>query len=351
MKKGIWHIIGLMSGTSLDGVDLAYIQFENTEKLRFKILHTHTIPYPEKWKNRLIAAFDSNEEQLQDLDIKYGEYLGKLVFDFIRKNKIKKLDFVASHGHTIFHKPEESYTLQIGDGQSIANTCKQKVICDFRTQDVALGGQGAPLVPIGDELLFSEYDYCLNIGGFANISFDENGIRKAFDICPANIVLNHYTRKIGLEYDDKGSLAKKGTCHKELLKALDSHASYQKKDSLGNEVVISEFIPLIDSFQLSLHDILHTFIVHFSKKITNEFKTKGKVLITGGGAFNDFVIECIKEQTDSEIIIPSKQLINYKEALIFGFLGLLKNQNEVNCLASVTGAVRDHSSGVLFSCE
>jgi len=348
MKKGTWHIIGLMSGTSLDGVDIAYIKFEDDKKLSFEIIEATTVSYSEIWKENLTNAFDKKKETLNKLDHDYGVYLGNLVLDFIKKHNIQKVDFVASHGHTIFHKPEEGFTLQIGSGQAIATSCKLKVICDFRTQDVALGGQGAPLVPIGDELLFSEYDYCLNIGGFANISYDENGVRKAYDICPANIVLNHYTRKIGLEYDDKGKLARTGNIHNQLLKAFDSLPVYQEKNSLGNEVVVNEFIPLIDSYNLSIPDILKTFIAHFSNKIANEFKNEGTVLITGGGAFNTYLMECINKKTKATIQIPSKQLINYKEALIFGLLGLLKNENEINCLSSVTKASNDHSSGVIF---
>lgn len=348
MKKGTWYIIGLMSGTSLDGVDLAYVKFTNNDKLSYQILNTQAIPYSKNWKLSLQSAFHFNNEELNQIDIQYGNYLGELVKDFIQKNNITQLDFVASHGHTIFHKPEENYTLQIGDGQTLATTCNQKVICDFRTQDVALGGQGAPLVPIGDQLLFSEYDYCLNIGGFANISFDDKGIRKAFDICPANIVLNHYTRKMGLEYDDKGEMARNGKLNSSLLEKLNLLPVYQEKNALGNEVVVSDFIPLIDSFSLSIPDILHTFIIHFSQKIANEIKTNSKVLITGGGALNSFLIEKITVFSKAKIIVPDKQLIDYKEALIFALLGLLKEEGEVNCLASVTKASYDHSSGAVF---
>ncbi len=349
MRKKTWHIIGLMSGTSLDGVDLAYIKFSNNEKLSYKLIHTSAIPYSKQWNNKLTNAFTASKTELADLDISYGEFLGSLVNDFIIENNIQEIDFVASHGHTIFHKPNEGYTLQIGDGAIIAKTCKNTVVCDFRSQDVALGGQGAPLVPIGDQLLFSEYDYCLNIGGFANISFDENGIRKAFDICPANIVLNHYTRKIGLEYDDQGKIAKSGKLDQKLLTALDSHPNYLSKNSLGNEIVVSEFIPLIDSFKLPLEDVLHTFIEHFSQKIANELKPNTTTLITGGGAFNDYLIERIKHHSQSQLIIPNKELIDYKEALIFGLLGLLRVENEINCLSSVTKASKNHSSGAIFT--
>ncbi len=348
MEKNKWHIIGLMSGTSLDGVDIAYIKFENTTKLTYKILHATSIPYAKEWKERLINAFKEDKEKLKELDMLYGIYLGNLVNNFIQKYNIQKLDFVASHGHTIFHKPDEGFTLQIGNGQSLASTCNQKVICDFRSQDVVLGGQGAPLVPIGDQLLFSEYDYCLNIGGFANVSYDEKGIRKAYDICPANIVLNYYTRKIGLEYDDKGNKAQAGKLNSELLDALNSLSVYQEKNSLGNEVVVAVFIPLIDSFQLSIPNVLNTYIEHFSQKIAAELKPNSTTLVTGGGAYNTYLVDRIKQKCQSNIVLPKETLIDYKEALIFGLLGLLRSENEVNCLASVTKATKDHSSGQIF---
>lgn len=349
LKQANWYVIGVMSGTSLDGVDIAYISFTNKETLSYKIVKTTTMPYSLDWKNRLTAAFTASRKELKRINIDYGEYLGLLINDFIATNNIQKIDFVASHGHTIFHKPEEAYTLQIGDGNTLAKTCKQTVICDFRTQDVALGGQGAPLVPIGDELLFSEYNYCLNIGGFANISFNENNIRKAYDICPANIVLNHYTRKIGYEYDDKGELAKSGKLHDKLLTSLDSIPIYLNKTSQGNEVVQKEFIPLINSFNLPTKDILHTFIEHFSNRIAIELKQNTTTLITGGGAYNSYLIERIKKNTKSQLIIPDNKLIDYKEALIFGLLGLLRLENEINCLASVTKASKNHSSGYIFN--
>lgn len=350
MKDGNWNIIGLMSGTSLDGVDLAFIRFSSTfNKLYYEIICAETISYSKDWNDKLSQAFTSSAKEITLLNVIYGKYLGELVNDFIIKNNIKNVDLVASHGHTIFHKPEEGYTLQIGDGATIAQTCKQKIVCDFRTQDVAMGGQGAPLVPIGDKLLFSEYDYCINIGGFSNISFeDKNSIRRAYDICPSNIVLNHYTRKIGLAYDDRGKLAKTGTIHNELLSKLNEFSLYKSKQSMGNEIVISDFIPLIDSFQIPLKDILRTYIEHIALRITKQLQDQSTTLVSGGGVFNDFLIERIKKQTKSTIIIPENKLINFKEALIFGLLGLLRAENEINCLASVTKSKRNHSSGVIY---
>ena len=341
------YCIGVMSGTSLDGVDLAYIKFDSSATIKYKIISATTVSYSSLWKEKLTNALTSSAVEITQLDVDYGKYLGKLITSFIKENSITNLDFVASHGHTIFHNPTKGYTLQIGDGATIAATCKQKVVCDFRTQDVARGGQGAPLVPIGDKLLFSEYDYCINIGGFANISFEKDNSRKAFDICPANIILNHYTRKIDLEYDDKGHLARTGSTNTSLLKALTNLSIYTNGDSMGNEFVVSDIIPLIDSFELPIPVILQTVIEHVAQKIGNLLNTDANALITGGGAFNNYLIERIKHHSKAAIIIPEKTIIDYKEALIFGLLGLLRLINKVNVLASVTGADRDHSSGVI----
>ncbi|MFA5300049.1 MAG: anhydro-N-acetylmuramic acid kinase, partial [Lutibacter sp.] len=192
MKDATKYIIGVMSGTSLDGIDIAYVKIENKKSFHFEILTAKTIPYTTEWKLALKNGFHLSGEELTKLDADYGVYLGKTILYFINENSILKVDFIASHGHTIFHNPEKHYTLQIGNGPYITSITGIKTICNFRVQDVALGGQGAPLVPIGDEFLFSEYDYCLNLGGFSNISFSENKQRIAFDICPVNIVLNHY---------------------------------------------------------------------------------------------------------------------------------------------------------------
>ncbi len=346
MKK--WHIIGLMSGTSLDGVDIVYAAFEENTTYSFKILHAKTYPYPPQWKAKLQQAFLQKPDNLKALDKEYGAYLGQLINRFTESFHIENIDFVASHGHTIFHKPEEGFTLQIGDGSRISNVCKQTVVCDFRSQDVALGGQGAPLVPIGDQLLFSEYDYCLNIGGFANVSYDENGVRKAFDICPANIVLNHYTRSIHKEYDDKGKMAQSGKLQEELLLELNNLTLYQSKNALGNETVVADFIPLIDRYKLEIPDILHTYVEHIAIKIAAELRENSRVLVTGGGGYNTYLISRIKQHSKAQIILPGSGLIDYKEALIFAFLGLLRMEDKNNCLASVTGASKDHSSGVIF---
>lgn len=347
MKKGTWHIIGVMSGTSLDGLDMAYVRLSYKESFTYKIIHTETVPYPKECRQKLQNAFHASSKELQELDIRYGKYIGVNVLTFINKYAIKNLDFIASHGHTIFHKPEEGYTLQIGDGKSIAKITNAKVVNNFRVQDVALGGQGAPLVPIGDRYLFANYEYCVNIGGFSNISFEKNDERIAYDVCPSNIVLNHYTRKMDLEYDEGGNIAKSGKLNTALLHDLAKMKFYSLGNSLGYEQVAEQVIPLIDSYDIEIKDVLHTFTEHIAQKISNNLKAKKNVLITGGGAYNCYLIQRIKALSGAFITIPNQTLIEYKEALIFALLGLLKLQGEVNCLSSVTKATKNHSSGMI----
>jgi len=350
MQEKYIYCIGLMSGTSLDGVDLAYIKMHSSLYKDFEILKAETISYSKEWKIKLQEAITYKEKDLKELNIEYAELLGEILNNFIKTHTITNLDFVASHGHTILHQPENGITLQIGDGQIIANRTQQKVVCDFRTQDVQYGGQGAPLVPIGDRLLFADYEYCVNLGGFANISYEKNNQRIAFDICPVNIVLNHYTRIIGLEYDNEGKIASEGTINVELLERLNQLSFYKKTPpkSLGLEWVQKNIFPLIDEYETDIPTILKTFTEHVAVQIGNSVKKNTTILITGGGAFNTFLMKRIEFYAKTKIKQADKELINYKEALIFALLGVLKVQNKVNCLQSVTGAKKDHSSGEIF---
>lgn len=347
------YCIGLMSGTSLDGLDVVYVKLSNGEKYKYQIIESCTYSYSSKWIVDLKSAFDKEPSQLELLDKLYGRYLGELVNVFIEEKNIKKIDFIASHGHTIFHKPNEGFTLQIGDGKEIAKVTGQKVVYDFRTQDVSLGGQGAPLVPIGDELLFNEYDYCLNLGGFANVSFEKNKERLAFDICPVNIVMNHYMNAIGKDYDDKGSLASSGKINNELLSRLNDDPFYKldHPKSLGFEFVKENVIPLLDSFEIELKDLLRTFVEHVAIQI-GEVVNKNKktsLLVTGGGTYNRYLLDRIDAISNAKITVPDKKIVEYKEALIFALLGFLKINGAVNCLKCVTGATENHSSGVIIN--
>ena len=352
MKKNKYHVIGVMSGTSLDGIDLAEIVFAYSNgKWNFTILAAETVPYSQFWKNELRAAIEYPKEKLERLDFKYTEKLSEEISKFIRKHNVQEIDAVCSHGHTILHQPERAFTYQIGNLPRLAKTLHQTVVCDFRTQDVALGGQGAPLVPIGDRLLFPEYDYCLNLGGFANCSFEKNGERIAFDICPVNIVLNRYAEKLGMDFDENGHLAASGKLDTALLAELNALSFYSEKPpkSLGLEWVRKHIFPLLEASEISSEAILRTFTEHIATQLAKQFSKNASVLVTGGGAYNSFLIERLKTLSSVEVVVPAPEIVEYKEALIFGLLGVMKLREEVNCLASVTGAERDHASGKIYA--
>ncbi len=353
MNSATKYIIGVMSGTSLDGIDIAYVKINYTNKYTFEIINAATIAYSKKWKTDLKEGFHLSGEKLTKLDADYGIFLGEIIQKFIAENNIETVDFIASHGHTIYHNPAENYTLQIGNGPYITSITGIKTICNFRIQDIALGGQGAPLVPIGDMLLFANYDYCLNLGGFSNISLSENNNRIAFDICPANIVLNHYVADLNLEYDDKGAIASTGTIQTNLLEDLNSLTFYNTSEpkSLGFEFIVETIIPIIDKYNLEIKDILRTFVEHIAIQISRkiESNTSKTMLVAGGGAYNTFLIDRLQSHTNTKLVIPNDTLINYKEALVFALLGFLKDEGKTNCLKSVTGATKDHSSGVIFT--
>ena len=353
MIKSKYKVIGVMSGTSLDGLDIAYLEFCFDTSWSFEIIKAETISYSLEWYNTLLNLVSNSFNDLQEIDKKYTAYIASKVSDFIKRNNIEDIDFICSHGHTALHQPENGITYQIGNLEDISKLIGITVVCDFRVQDVKFGGQGAPLVPIGDALLFSDYDYCLNLGGFANISTKINSKRIAYDICPLNIVLNHYVSKIDLQFDNKGKVASSGLVNLKLLKDLNDLEFYNlhPPKSLGLEWVKEKIFPLIDNFNLEIKDVLRTFVEHSAYQISKELnKTQNTtVLITGGGTYNSFLINRLNVLTDNKTVIPSQNLIEYKEALIFGLLGVLKLRGENNCLASVTGAARDHSSGEIYN--
>lgn len=354
MFKEKYIIIGVMSGTSLDGVDLAHIVFTiKNGRWEFEIAECKTVSYPLDWLNKLKKAVDFSDTELQKLNQDYTQLLATIISDFIEKFEIKNIDAVCSHGHTILHQPLKRLTLQIGNLPEIADLINQMVVCDFRVQDVLLGGQGAPLVPIGDRILFSEYDYCMNLGGFSNVSFEQNSERIAFDISPVNTVLNFYANQLGLDYDDKGNISRTGICNEDLLDELNALDYYQKKHpkSLGFEFVKEIILPTIENYPIPIEDKLHTFTEHVALQIALALPNKnGSLFITGGGAYNDFLVERIQMHLPKmKIIIPSAKILEFKEALIFGLLGVLKLRGEINVLSSVTGAKTDHSSGIIYS--
>ncbi len=353
-----YRVIGLMSGTSLDGLDIAYCTFTNSENnWNYRIEQTQCIEYDQKFKQQLKESIELPEQELKKLDLEFGKWIGTQLKKFVESNKLE-VDLIASHGHTVHHRPDQGITVQIGDGAQIAMQTGIKTICDFRTLDVSLGGQGAPLVPIGDQLLFSEYEFCLNLGGISNISFeDQQGVRKAFDVSIANMLLNYLSQKIGLEYDSQGHFARSGSLDIRLLNRLNELDFYSQDGpkSIGYEWFVQEVKPLFDASPLSIEDQLHTASIHIAYQLVKIIKEyhrveRSKLLITGGGAYNDYLIEMIEKGlgTCVEVVLPNKELISYKEALIFGFMGLLKELNQNNCLSSVTGALRDCCAGKVF---
>ncbi len=353
MHKETYNVVGVMSGTSLDGIDLAHIRFSiEAGKWNFEILETETVSYNNDWLNKLKNAVEFSKQELQTLDFDYTILLANVISAFIESRPLQNLDAVCSHGHTILHQPQDGVTLQIGNLPQIAKMINQKVVCDFRVQDVALGGQGAPLVPIGDRILFGNYDYCLNLGGFSNVSFEQKGNRIAFDISPVNTVLNYYANKLGLDYDDKGAISKTGQLNIELLKELNALGYYKKSfpKSLGFEFVKTVVLPMIEKYTIPTEDKMRTFTEHIAEQTYLALpKKEGRLLATGGGAYNHFIMERMQFHLPQlEIIIPGAKILEFKEALIFALLGVLKLRNEINVLSSVTGAKQDHSSGVIY---
>lgn len=347
-----YFVLGLMSGTSLDGLDFAYVKINFAYKQwHYEILHTETIHYTDKWQNLLKDSILLEDEALKKLDEKYSEYLAKQTKRFIFENEITDLDIISSHGHTVKHQPDLGYTIQIGNLPEFGNAFDIPVVCDFRTQDVTLGGQGAPLVPIGDRLLFSEYNYCLNLGGIANISFEQNGERIAYDIGAVNMVLNHYANELGHEFDQGGMLAASGSLNKPLLDKLNNLEFYNKlpPKSLGREWVEEEVFPILDASKLDPKDILHTYSIHIANKISASIKVHSRVLVSGGGAYNDFLLQHLNQEI--KWVIPRMEIVEFKEALIFGLLGVLRYRGQVNCLKSYTGAIKNHSSGKCYHCD
>ncbi len=348
-----YNIISLMSGTSLDGIDIAFVRITKNanNEWDFKLLNAETVAYSDELKENLQQSTAISAPALFQLDKVLGQTMGEAINQFIEKNQISRTEvqIIASHGHTVFHQPEKGFTVQIGCGSSIALKTGISVVNDFRTKDVIVGGQGAPLVPIGDfELFKKEADAFLNIGGITNISFKQDGKIKAFDCSPGNLPLNKLAQNKGLNYDKNGELARSGEINFFLLDLLNALPYYQLDGpkSLGIEWLEQHFYPLI-KFDRDIENNLRTVIEHevFQiGQILNQHAIES-VLITGGGAFNKFLIERIQHYYKGIVKLPAKEVIEFKEAIIFAFLGALYLENLPNCLSEVTGASRDVCGG------
>jgi len=354
-----YSIIGVMSGTSTDGLDIAHVTFsydDNNQIWAHQLVNTKMYSYPDEFAKKLSAAKELNGLALKKLDNELGRFIGKSVNNFILESHTAKneIDAIASHGHTVFHQPNEKLTLQIGNGQIIATTTGIKTINNFREKDVLYGGQGAPLVPIGDMKLFSVFaDAFLNLGGFANISAIKNEKIVAFDICPCNLPLNLYASLVGYPYDRNGELGRSISYKNTGLVEILNNIPFYKKTwpkSLGAEWFENEFIPLLDIDELTAQEKLKVCYDHISEQISNSIISLGakKVLATGGGAKNKFLIDLIKEKSQVEISVPEQQIIDFKEAIIFALLGALFLSEQPNCLKDVTGASENVIGGVLY---
>lgn len=349
-----YRMLGLMSGTSLDGLDLACVEFTFSRRWTFRVLEAEVLPYNTKWSKRLAGAHNLSGEDLLALHGSYGRYLGEACEKFIRKKGIKHLDGIASHGHTVFHQPDKSFTFQLGDGGAIHAATGHPVIYDFRSLDVQLGGEGAPLVPAGDRLLFASADICLNLGGIANLSMEVKGRRRAFDICFCNMALNHLAKEAGKGYDEDGRMASKGNVIPELLDELTKayEKVRKKRKSLGREFFEKAIQPLFDQPDYYVKDKLRTVIESITDEIERAIPAKSinlQMLTTGGGAWNRYLIDSLRDRLSGRVavILPSRRIIDFKEAIIFAFLGVLRLRNENNVLSSVTQSRADSCSGVL----
>lgn len=342
-----------MSGTSLDGLDICYAHFRlEDHKWSHKIIYTSTCNFPDQLYEKLRVAMNLNAQELMLLNNELGNFIGDSINAFITKNNIShnEIDFVSSHGHTVFHQPHLNLTTQIGAGANISSATKLPVICDFRSTDVALKGQGAPLVPIGDQHLFSQYDFCINLGGIANISYNHNSERLAYDICAVNIVLNYLSNEMDLAYDKDGAKARTGEVDATLLQKLNELEYYQKEPpkSLGLEWVQTNVFPLLEK-DIPVQDKLRTYTEHIACQLADIISSKNKkALFTGGGTLNTFLMERVKALSVCSVVIPEKNIINFKEALIFAFLGVLRKRKEKNSLKSVTGAKSDTIGGCIY---
>lgn len=343
------RVVGIMSGTSLDGLDIALCEFEKFgEEYHYSILKATTVAYTADRKRKLSELKNATAQQYFAMDHLYGKFIANEVKRFLADTEGAQL--ISSHGHTVFHQPFWGFSTQVGSGPVIAALTGIDTVCDLRSLDVAYGGQGAPLVPIGDRLLFSSYASCLNIGGIANISYEANGERLAYDICFANMALNYLAEKLGRPYDDEGKLARQGRIDPFLLKELQELLSTDRKISLARERYENLLLPILGRHRISIEDKLHTLCVYAAGTIAQILNENGlkKVLVTGGGAYNLFLLEKILEEYKGELVIPDHELIQFKEALIFAFLGYLRVNNTVNTLSSVTGAKIDSIGGALY---
>lgn len=358
-----YKVLGLMSGSSMDGLDVAHCEITVDDgKWSYKILRAECIPYPAKWKLRLEKLVLQNAITYIKTHTYLGHYMGERTREFIDRHGIEnEVDFIASHGQTIFHQPDNNFTSQIGDGAAMAMRTGLPVICDFRTADVAFNGQGTPVAPIVDKLLFSDYKYLLNLGGISNITVNTGDKYIAFDITAVNLIMNKLVGKIGKEYDEDGNMARSGKLNEELLTELNGSWYYEKEypKSLSGGWVSKVMYPVANRQKIPIEDKLRTLAEHIALQHANSIKmiqqkegievsADDKMLLTGGGAFNKFLVECIQEKVPMTLEVADAETVEFKESLLMALMGVLRVRNEVNCLSSVTGADQDTIGGTIY---
>lgn len=360
----LYRVIGVMSGSSLDGLDFAFVEIEELGgKWQYNLLKADCYPYPTDWQIKLSQAPTMAAVDFVKLDADYGRFIGDQINTFIQNNQLEyKVGLIASHGHTAFHVPG-SHSIQIGAGAAIAARTALPVVSDLRSLDVALGGQGAPIVPMGEKLLFSSYRYFLNIGGIANISFNGDAYYDAFDVCPANRVLNMLANAVGKEFDVNGQLAAAGRINEALLDQLNAKEFYLQDypKSLANEFGTEDIFPLVNSFALDPSDALATYVEHVAVQVAAAVEhisqkrvvdpTREKLLVTGGGALNGYLVSRLEKHLSPyamEIEVPDHATVQYKEALVMALLGVLRWREEETVIQTVTGASRASVGGALW---
>jgi anhydro-N-acetylmuramic acid kinase len=378
-KIMIYRVLGIMSGSSLDGLDIAYVHLHSgAGKWGYTIVDATTIAYPSEWTTRLDGAGELGARDYLLLHNAYGRYIGTQINQFIRERNLDfQVQLVASHGHTVFHFPDQGMTAQLGDGASISALTGLQVVSDLRSLDVAFGGQGAPIVPIGEKWLFPEYRYFLNLGGIANVSIPASGQYRAFDVCPANRVLNLLARQKGSAYDKDGVWAASGRVIPVLLDTLNSLDYYRQAPpkSLGNAFGTDLVYGIIRASGCSLEDCLRTYVEHIAIQVSRALSAPagedaasgvggtapekgeaapngGSLLVTGGGAHNAFLMErigALLEPVGIRVVIPEAVIVDFKEALVMALIGVLRLRQEENTLASVTGAQRNSIGGALWN--
>lgn len=361
----VYRVIGIMSGSSLDGLDIAFVQFEETGgKWSWHIEAADCKPYPEAWRTRLAGATELSAREYMLLHSEYGHYIGREVRRFMEENELSyRVSLIASHGHTTFHMPPHM-TGQIGCGAAIAAETGLPVVTDLRALDVALGGQGAPIVPMGEKLLFPGERFLVNIGGIANLSVATPGGYVAFDTSPANRLLNLLVAPLGLEYDEDGRIAASGQIDHgvlQQLKSLPYHGETYPK-SLPNQFGTDLVMPILSKSGSGRADALRTAVEYIawavSSGVTAVIAQTGlpvpdgsRLLVTGGGALNSFLvsrIDALLQPMGLSAVAADPVTAMYKEALIMGLLGVLRWREESTTLSTVTGATRDSIGGALW---